>query len=205
MTPFQALYGYEPPSVQTYLPGSTTIANVDQDLRNRNELLAVLKRNLERAQSRMKKYYDLKHTERKFEVGDLVYLKLQPYRQQSAHKRVFHKLSAKYFGPFEVLEKVGSVAYKLKLPAYAKIHDVFHVSLLKKKLGSNVTAEAHLPHLSEAGTVKWEPEAVLQTRLVKRRGEAAAQWLIKWRGAEAEDATWEFAYHITRRFPEFKH
>ncbi|XP_004293096.1 PREDICTED: uncharacterized protein LOC101292670 [Fragaria vesca subsp. vesca] len=205
MTPFQALYGYEPPSVKIYLPGSTSVANVDQDLRNRDELLTVLKKNLEKAQSRMKKYYDLKHTERKFEVGDLVYLKLQPYRQQSAHKRVFHKLSAKYFGPFEVLEKVGSVAYKLKLPAYAKIHDVFHVSLLRKKLGANVTAEAHLPHLSEAGTVKWEPEAVLQTRLVKRRGEAAAQWLIKWMGAEAEDATWEFADHITRRFPEFKH
>ncbi|KAL6195569.1 hypothetical protein ACLB2K_031187 [Fragaria x ananassa] len=180
MTPFQALYGYEPPYVKTYLPGSTTIANVDQDLRNRNELLAVLKRNLERAQSRIKK-------------------------QQSVHKRVFHKLSAKYFGPFEVLERVRSVAYKLKLSTYVKIHDVFHVSLLKKKLGANVTVEAHLPHLSEARTVKWEPEAVLQTSLVKRRGEAAAQWLIKWMGAEAEDATWEFADHITGRFPEFKH
>ena len=205
MTPFQALYGYEPPTVKSYLPGSTAVATVDQDLRSRDELLTTLKKNLERAHARMKKYYDQKHTDRSFEVGDLVYLKLQPYRQQSVNKRVFHKLSAKYYGPFEVLEKIGSVAYKLKLPAHAKIHNVFHVSLLKKKLGSEVTVEAELPHLTEAGNTIWKPEAVLQTRIVKRRGAAATQWLIKWSNASVEEATWEYADHITRRFPDFEH
>ena len=98
MSPFQALYGYEPPTVTAYLPGSTAVAKVDQELRSRDELLQILKKNLEKAQSRMKRFYDLKHSERNFEVGDLVYLKLQQYKQNSVQRRVFHKLSAKYYG-----------------------------------------------------------------------------------------------------------
>lgn len=66
---------------ESLLPGYTAVAQVNQDLRSRDELLSFLKKNLEKAQSSMKRYYDLKHTERSFEVGDLVYLMLQPYRQ----------------------------------------------------------------------------------------------------------------------------
>ncbi|PRQ49850.1 hypothetical protein RchiOBHm_Chr2g0126521 [Rosa chinensis] len=145
MTPFQALYGYPPPKVQLYLPGSTAVHEVDQQLKDRDSLLAMLKQNLKKAQERMKHFYDKKHTERSFIVGDWVYLKLQPYRQHSVQRRLVHKLSAKYYGPFEIVQKIGSVAYKLNLPATSKIHPVFHVSLLKKKLGQHVVVKPHLP------------------------------------------------------------
>ncbi|KAL6196555.1 hypothetical protein ACLB2K_032169 [Fragaria x ananassa] len=141
--------------------------------------------------------------ERSFEVGDMVFLKLQPYKQQLVHQGAFHKLSAKYFGPFEVLEKIGAVAYKLRLPPTARIHDVFHVSLLKKKLGNDVTVEPHLPLISDANKRNWKPAKVLETRLVKRRGNAAAQWLILWDGTSSEEATWEYADDAKRRLPEF--
>ena len=61
----------------------------------------------------MKKYADERRSERKFEVGDWVYLILQPYRQSSVGMRGNTKLSAHYYGPYEVIEKVGEVAYRL--------------------------------------------------------------------------------------------
>lgn len=61
----------------------------------------------------------------------MVYLKLQPYTQNSLATRESPKLSAKYYGPYKILDKVGSVAYCLQLPDGALIHLVFHVSQLK--------------------------------------------------------------------------
>ncbi|KAL6141139.1 hypothetical protein ACLB2K_059430 [Fragaria x ananassa] len=109
MSPFQALYGYQPPAINPYLPGSTAVANVDQELQDRDALLVTLKRNLNLAQSRMKNFYDKKHVEREFSVDDWVYLKLQHYKQQSVNKKGWHKLSPKYFGPFQVTERIESI------------------------------------------------------------------------------------------------
>ena len=61
----------------------------------------------------MKAYADKNHTEREFKVGDMVYLKLQPYIQSSLVHRSSNKLSFQFFGPFQILEKIGAVAYKL--------------------------------------------------------------------------------------------
>ena len=119
-------------------------------------------------------------------------------------KSAFHKLASKFYGPFQVIERVGEVAYRLQLPATARIHDVFHVSLLKKKMGGTAVVEGQLPNVSDASVHKWAPEAVLQARMVKRHGAAATQWLVQWMGTSPEEATWELADEIMQRFPDFK-
>src|SRR4051812_18510723 len=94
-----------------------------------------LKENLLQAQSRIKFFADMKRTEKHFEVGDMVYLKVQPYRQNAFGLHGSLKLRSKFYGPFKIMERVGTVAYKLQLPDSADIHPVFHVSHLKQHVG----------------------------------------------------------------------
>ncbi|XP_025702492.1 uncharacterized protein [Arachis hypogaea] len=131
MTPFKALYGREPP-VLLRGGGEAVVEEVRVLTGERNQMLDELRFQLERAQNRMKIYADLKRRELIFEPGEHVYLKLQPYRMKTLARRVNQKLSARFYGLYEILEKIGQVAYKLKLPPNARVHPVFHVSLLKK-------------------------------------------------------------------------
>ena len=71
------------------------------------------------------------------EVGDMVYVKLQADREQTVEVRRSLKLASKYYGPFPVLARVGEVAYRLELHQGSRIHAVFNISMLKKKLGDS--------------------------------------------------------------------
>nr|GEX61673.1 hypothetical protein [Tanacetum cinerariifolium] len=131
-TPFEVLYGQTPPIHNPYVAKDSSMELVDRTLKARDQVIAMLKFHLKAAQDNMKTYADKKRSEREFAVGDLVYLKLQSYRQLTLRVHKLHKLSAKFFGPFKVSQKVGRVAYKLELPSTTSIHPVFYVSLLKK-------------------------------------------------------------------------
>lgn len=97
-------------------------------------MLDELNLNLMKAQQRMKSHEDQKRSEVSFNVGEGVYLKLQPYRQQLLARRPFKKLFARFYGPFKVVQRVGEVAYKLDLPTSCKLHPIFHISLLKREV-----------------------------------------------------------------------
>lgn len=73
--------------------------------------------------------------ERTFQERDMVYVRLQPYKQSSLKKSGSKKLKPHFYGPFKVLRKIGEVANALELPKESSIHNVFHVSCLKKALG----------------------------------------------------------------------
>jgi hypothetical protein len=90
--------------------------------------------NLRVAQSSQKSYVDHRRRELSFEVEDFVYLKVSPMRGLS-HFKVRGKFALRFIGPFKILEKRGEVAYQLELPPQlSDVHDVFHVSQLKKCL-----------------------------------------------------------------------
>jgi hypothetical protein len=100
-------------------------------------MLKQVKKNLQAAQNRMTQIANNRRSERSFSIGDYVYLKLQHYRQKSVVHRPSQKLSAKFFGLYLVINKIGNVAYKLELPPSSTIHPVFHVSQLKRHVGSH--------------------------------------------------------------------
>lgn len=97
---------------------------IDRSLMKREEVIKLSKFHLLRAQNRMKQYADPRRSERIFQIGDYVYLKLQPYKQHSIRPRIPQKLSPRFFGPFRVIDKIGHVAYKLELPKDLAIHNV---------------------------------------------------------------------------------
>ncbi|XP_078178594.1 uncharacterized protein LOC144572795 [Carex rostrata] len=151
----------------------------------------------------MKLYADKHRTERHFSVGDWVYLKIQPYRQVTVSGMGNQKLNPKFFGPFEILDKIGTCAYRLNLPDGSSIHPVFHVSLLKARVGSNQAVAPVLPLIEPNPEILNLPQSIVARRMVKRQNSAISQLLIQWKGQGVEDATWEDYSSMARRFPDF--
>lgn len=158
MTPFQALYGRLPPSIPHYQVGTSPIAEVDQKLASRDELLRQLKANLHAANNRMKQVADSKRRDIEYQVGDMVFLKLHLYRQHTIFRQPSQKLASRFYSPYQIEKMIGKVAYQLKLLEGSRIHPIFHVSMLKKK-GESTIATADLPLVDDNVGIVMEPEA----------------------------------------------
>ena len=99
------------------------------------------------------------NSEWSFNVGDWVFLRLQPYKQMSLkNTNKDNKLSPKYYGSCKVLQNIGSMAYKLELPTSSRVHQVFHVSYLKKVISDKVPVQTILLELDEEGKIILELE-----------------------------------------------
>lgn len=133
----------------------------------------------------------------------MVYLKLQPYRHTSLSTHRCLKLHSKYYGPFRILERIGTAAYKLLLPEGCQLHNVFHVSQLKQHIGPQVVPSKDLPLIDEKGTIRVAPASILQSRMIPRNNEPVVQWLIHWVNLPKSETTWEDASFICKVFPSF--
>ena len=103
--------------------------------------------------------------ERSFNVGDWVFLRLQPYKQMSLkNTKKDNKLSPKYYVPCKVLQNIGSMSYKLELPTSSRVHPVFHVSCLKKVINDKLPIQTILPELDEEGKIILEIEEITKIR-----------------------------------------
>jgi hypothetical protein len=109
------------------------------------------------------------------------------------------KLGPRYAGPFQVLERIGSVAYRLQLPEGARIHDIFHVALLKAHKGDPPAMPTPLPPTQD-GRLLPVPVTALKAQL------RCDVWyiLIQWQGMTHEEATWELLTDFKDLYPEFQ-
>ncbi|XP_071694637.1 uncharacterized protein [Rutidosis leptorrhynchoides] len=167
------------------------------------EAIAMLKYHFKRAQDRMKYNADKKRTYKEYEVGQWVYVKLQPYRQMTLRQGAYSKLAPKFYGPFEIIARVGTVAYKLELPPTSQVHPVFHVSQLKLHKGTNPLSTGVMPQVDHTSMLAVVPLKILDRKLAKRGNADGVYWLIQWSGGSVEDATWEFAEELVRKFTDF--
>jgi hypothetical protein len=203
MTPFEAVYGHNPPSVISYMPGVSKVQAVDQTLTVREAILRTLKENLVMAQNHMKQQADQGHSEHQFVEGDQVFLRLQPYKKTSLKADHCQKLAPKFYGPYTVLKHVGQVAYQLAFPSHSKIHPIFHVSCLKKVIGTKCQTQTSLPELDEEGSIWLQPQAVLDQREHHLHQCTIKEVLVQWKDTTPVDATWE-PTTILQQFPHLK-
>ncbi|GAU14480.1 hypothetical protein TSUD_250200 [Trifolium subterraneum] len=165
-SPFEVVYGRKPPPLLRFLSNETKVAAVALELSDRDEALSQLKLHLSKAQEQMAIYANKKRRDLCFEVGEWVFLKLRPHRQHSVVRRMHQKLAARFYGPFQIIQKIGAVAYKLDLPPESKIHPVFHISLLKRLVG-DYQVQGDLPKTLEiAEDNEVYPAKVLGSRTV---------------------------------------
>ena len=160
-----------------------------------------------RTQNKQKMYADRGRVKRQFEVDDLVYLCLQPYKQSTLKQKGAEKLKPRFYGPYKVIKHVGEVAYELELPAGSRIHTIFHVSFLKKALGQQVTATMEFSPTDDEGHLVLQPEAILDTQERQLRSNIIKGYLNRWKNLPDEDATWEgekILQHPSLRFLDDK-
>ena len=175
---------------------------VDRSLSTRETALKLVKFHLHRAQNRMKQQADKHRSDRNYEIGTWVYVKLQPYRQTIVVNRKCLKLSARFFGPYQIVSKIGSVAYKLALPAGSKIHLVFHVSQLKLHRGP-FSQPFPLPLLDDTGILVKESISILDRHIGRKGDKAITKILVHWRNTFPEDATWRYSPNFSNSFQIF--
>ena len=112
------------------------------------------------------------------------------------------KLSPRFYGPFQIVERLGKVVYRLALPATSRIHPVFHVSQLKQKLGQSDRVAVEFPHVKDNGHVLLEPIRILDFRWRKIRKKVVQDALVHWSSTAEDDATWEPFLDLQQRFPQ---
>jgi hypothetical protein len=107
---------------------------------------------------------DRHRIEHSFEVRDLVFLRLQPYKQSSLKKSGAEKFKPRFYGPYRIRRMVGKVSYELELPEGSRIPNMFHISCFNKAVGQFISTSEELPPLDEEGQLELVSEEVLEFR-----------------------------------------
>jgi hypothetical protein len=202
MSPFEALYGrkcrtplYWDQTRERQFFGPELIQEAEEQVR-------IIRENLRVAQTRQKSYADNRRRPLEFEEGDYVYLKMSPLRGMRRFK-VKGKLSPRYIEPFLIFRRVGEMAYQLKLPdSLSDVHNVFHVSQLKKCLRVPEEQLA-MEELSVQGDLTYTeyPVKILDTLTRVTRNKVIKMCKVQWSQHGKDEATWEREEELRIDFP----
>ncbi|XP_073018392.1 uncharacterized protein [Primulina eburnea] len=184
-------------------PGGTKMY---QDLRRLYwwpaDVVALIQERLKTAQSRQKSYADVRRRPLAFEVGDHVFIKIAPLKGVMRFGKK-GKLSPRYIGPFEILNKIGERAYRLALPPdLDRVHNIFHVSMLRKYIANPSHVLRYeslelLPNLS----YDEKPVQILDRKVKVLRNKEIGIVKVLWRNQVIEEATWEPEEEMKQRYP----
>ncbi|XP_070676314.1 uncharacterized protein [Malus domestica] len=154
------------------------------------------------AQDRQKSLANKHAINWKYNVGDWVFLKLSPWKGVVRFEKK-GKLNPRYIGPYMITERVGEVAYRLKLPLeLSKVHDVFHVSMLRHYISdpSHVIPPQPL-EINSNLTYDEEPVTILDWKDKKLRNKIVRLVKVLWRNHSVEEATWETEDRMREMYP----
>ena len=174
-------------------------------IRETSEKVDIIRKRMKEAQDRQKSYADQRRRDLEFAVGDLVFVKISPLRNVVRFGKR-GKLSPRFVGPFPILERIGTLAYRVNLPEkMAGVHNVFHVSHLRKCVhDSNIVINPN-----ELEELDVEPEASKPRRPVRIMEHSTKQLrrkivnLVRVQWSEHEgDSTWETEENMRSAYPK---
>ncbi|GJY58390.1 putative nucleotidyltransferase, ribonuclease H [Tanacetum coccineum] len=165
---------------------------------------AYVKEKLKEARSRQKSYADKHQRDLEFQVGDRVFLKVSPFRGVKRFG-IKGKLSPRFIGPFEILERIGEVSYRLALPPQlSHVHDVFHVSLLRGYHYHPLHVASYpFDQIQPDMSLSEEPESILDRQERVMRNKVIPFVKILWKNHPEREATWETEESMRASYPHF--
>ncbi|XP_074292515.1 uncharacterized protein LOC141619398 [Silene latifolia] len=206
MAPFEALYGrrYRSPN---YWDDSAKRMVVGPDMvQGKIEQVQVIRKKMKAAQDCQKSYADLRRSKIEFNVGDKVLLRVLSMKGVMRFGKR-GKLSQKYVGPYDILDRVEEVAYRLALPpSLARVHNVFHVSQLRKYVSDpSHVLEIENIELDDQLTYEELPKEILDTKVRKTRNSEVSLVKVLWSNHDVEEATWETEASMRERYSHLFH
>ncbi|KAL0543604.1 hypothetical protein IC582_018704 [Cucumis melo] len=203
MAPFEALYGKCCRSPVCWDEVGEQRLMGPELVQSTNEAIQKIRSRMHTAQSRQKSYADVRRKDLEFEIGDKVFLKVAPMKGVLRFERR-GKLSPRFVGPFEILERIGPVAYRLALPpSLSTVHDVFHVSMLRKYVPDPSHVVDYEPlEIDENLSYVEQPVEVLAKEVKTLRNKEIPLVKVLWRNHRVEEATWEREDDMRSRYPE---
>ena len=165
--------------------------------------MKIIRVKLKVATDRQNSYVDMKKKDVRYEIVEKVFLKVLPWKKVMRFGRN-GKLSPRFIGSYEVIEKVGPVAYKLALPQeLEKIHNVFHVSMLRRyRSDPSHVVSSETIELRPDLTYEEEPVEILAQEVKELRNKRIPLVKVLWRNHKTEEATWEGEEVMQHQYPQ---
>ncbi|XP_017420187.1 uncharacterized protein LOC108330195 [Vigna angularis] len=201
MASFEALYGRRCRTPLCWFQKGEYVLTGPELVQQITEKVKLIQERMRASQSRQKSYADQRRRTLEFEVGDHVFLQVTPTTGVGRAIRA-RKLSPRYLGPYQILRRIGSVAYEIAMPPrLANLHPVFHVSQLRKYVpNSSHMLEAENVQVREDLSVEVQPVRIEESQNKQLRGKTISLVKVVW-DSRTGDSTWELKGVMRESYP----